>query len=129
MTVRAQTTLRSSVTTPALARAFARETLARADAPALVDDDVTLVVSELVTNAVIHGAGDVTLGVEVGDEAVRVEVADRDPELGARPAVRVDAETGRGLLLVSRLAQRWGVRRDGPGKVVWADLVAKGAHR
>jgi anti-sigma regulatory factor (Ser/Thr protein kinase) len=120
---RASTTLPPAATTPAAARAFARDAVAKGRATVHVDD-LALVVSELVTNAVLHGTGDVTLELTVDENAVRVEVHDESPgEVGAmeRPP---QAESGRGLLLVSRLATRWGTRSAGGGKVVWADLVA-----
>ena len=122
MDVRARTTLPAAVTAPAEAREFAREAMRRGNGCVHVDD-VTLVVSELVTNAVVHGAGDVTLDVVVADDAVRVEVTDREPDLPEPVDNGADAEAGRGLLIVSRLARQWGVRPEGTGKVVWADLA------
>ncbi|HEU0132708.1 MAG TPA: ATP-binding protein [Mycobacteriales bacterium] len=122
MDVRARTTLPAEVTAPAEARAFAREAVERGRA-AVHLDDVALVVSELVTNAVLHGVGDVVLDVTVDDRAVRVEVADAAPTLAPPREAAPDGESGRGLLLVSRLARRWGVRPEGRGKVVWADLA------
>jgi anti-sigma regulatory factor (Ser/Thr protein kinase) len=119
--VRARTTLPVSVTTPAQARAFVTEAVERAIAPVPVDD-LTLVVSELVTNAVVHGAGEVVVDVTIHDAGIRVEVADAAPEVKPIAPV-VDGESGRGLLLVSRLAHRWGVRRHDSGKVFWADLA------
>lgn len=122
MDVRARTTLPSAVTAPATARAFAREALERGQAEVHIED-VALVVSELVTNAVIHGDGEITLNVTVAPDAVRVEVEDREPELPDRLAAALDAESGRGLLLVSRIAREWGVRPAGAGKVVWAEMA------
>jgi anti-sigma regulatory factor (Ser/Thr protein kinase) len=123
MDVRVRTTLPASVSAPARARAFAREAVAgRLRAVPL--EDVTLVVSELVTNAVLHGLGDVTLAVTMNDDAVHVEVGDDQPALPDTTARAVDAESGRGLLLVSRLAESWGVRPDHGGKVVWADVAS-----
>lgn len=122
MDVRVRTTLPSAVTTPAAARALARDALERGRRTVRLDD-VALVVSELVTNAVVHGEGDITLDVAVDDDSVRVEVADREPHLPDQPNAALDAESGRGLLLVSRVATQWGVRRTSPGKVVWAHLA------
>lgn len=120
MDVHAHTTLPPSVSTPATARAFARDAIRQAAVDTNADL-VALVVSELVTNAVVHGRGDVSVDVVVADDGVRVEVADGDPLMSpARPAG--DGETGRGLLLVSKVAQRWGVRREPAGKVVWASV-------
>lgn len=86
--------------------------------------DVELVVSELVTNAFLHGEPPVHLAIDDGGEAVRVEVTDA----GTLPPILMvagsDAMTGRGLSLVAALAGRWGVDRlaGGGGKVVWAEL-------
>jgi anti-sigma regulatory factor (Ser/Thr protein kinase) len=121
--VRVRTTLPASLDTPAAARAFAREAIERGCAQ-VRSDDVALVVSELVTNAVVHGVGEITLSVNVAGDAVDVEVADRDPSLPHRLDAPVDAEAGRGLLLVSRVARHWGVRLERPGKVVWAHLAS-----
>lgn len=109
--------------TPAAARAFARDAVERAQA-SVPSDHVALVVSELVTNAVVHGDGDITLSLAVEGDAVEVEVADQDPALPTPVDAPVDAAAGRGLLLVSRLAQDWGVRPHGSGKVVWAQLAS-----
>jgi anti-sigma regulatory factor (Ser/Thr protein kinase) len=119
--IRARTTLQPVVTAPAAARAFARDACLRAETTDRVED-VALVVSELVTNAILHGLGNVTLDVVVENGGVRIEVGDADPALGRPRAAAANGESGRGLLIVARVAARWGVRRDGPGKVVWADM-------
>jgi anti-sigma regulatory factor (Ser/Thr protein kinase) len=94
-------------------------------------EDVRLLVTELITNAVRHGSlrsGDrVTLRASVDDEVVRIEVRDpgRDGEVAPRtPGPRGG---GYGLQLVELLARRWGVERD-RGTVVWCELSA-GAGR
>lgn len=87
-----------------------------------VRDDVVLLVSELVTNAIRHAAPPVRLEIASGDNDVVVAVCDGSP---ARPAPRDagdDAEGGRGMLLVNLLATDHGVRTDPPGKAVWARL-------
>lgn len=121
MEIHARTTLPSSVNTPAAARAFVRDEVARKAAVPV--EDLTLVVSELVTNAVVHGSAEVHLDVAVEGSHVRIEVADDSPADAAPVAPLVEGDSGRGLLLVARLAARWGVRRDGARKVVWADLA------
>lgn len=120
----ARTTLPSSVHSPSAARAFACDLVERGHARVRVDD-VALVVSELVTNAVVHGDGDITLDVVVRPDTVHVEVRDREPRLPQPTDAPFDAESGRGLQLVSKVATRWGARRDAPGKVVWADLAGR----
>ncbi|MST35040.1 GAF domain-containing protein, partial [Acidimicrobiaceae bacterium USS-CC1] len=86
--------------------------------------DVELVVTELVTNAFLHGEPPVRLAIDDDGDSVRVEVTDA----GALPPILVfagsDAMTGRGLALVAALAGRWGVDplAGSGGKVVWAEL-------
>jgi len=82
-----------------------------------------LLVTELVTNAILHARTMVQVCLERRGEIVRVEVRDGSP---VRPALRdhgLDATTGRGLNLVARLAAAWGVDMGGSGKVVWAHLT------
>lgn len=101
---------------------------------ARVSESIAVVVAELAANAVTHGrvAGRdfaLTLSLLEAAQTVRVEVADTRTEAWPAPtpppAADPEAETGRGLLLVDALADRWGVtaRTDGPGKTVWAELV------
>jgi anti-sigma regulatory factor (Ser/Thr protein kinase) len=95
--------------------------------------DVALLVSELVTNSVRHGQGgdDIELWGYASSGMVRVEVSDggagfSPPE---RPAPRLEAEEpgGWGLMLVDRLADRWGVARD-DGTSVWFEIDRSGAR-
>ena len=88
-------------------------------------EDLLLVVSELVTNAVVHGAEPIRVTMVRVPERVRVEVTDgaaaSSPHGNPRPPT--DAETGRGLSVVTRLAVAWGWRASpGRGKTVWAEL-------
>ena len=112
------------------ARHFTRAALARLDVPSAVIDDAELLVSELVTNAVLHARS--SSRVEINRENGRVRVTVRD-ESAEQPRLRnggADATTGRGLLLVDRLAHSWGVDRSGiSGKVVWFELDALEARR
>ncbi|MEU6141636.1 ATP-binding protein [Streptomyces sp. NPDC047081] len=87
-------------------------------------DDLLLCVSELVTNALLHGVPPgrrLLFRLKYDGEVVRIEVHDSGTGV---PRVADDAdEGGRGLLLVSALADKWGVGRRDPGKVVWAEFV------
>lgn len=85
-------------------------------------DEVLLLASELVTNAVCHGAAPVLLSVTWGDGSVRVEVADQSPARPVLKTVEWDAPSGRGLLLVDGLASDWGALASGSGKTVWFTL-------
>ena len=83
-----------------------------------------LLTSELFTNALDHGEGDITLQVTREPGELRVEVSDRSPE---RPRVRpvtLSDVRGRGLMILEALALRWGVDplADGRGKVAWFTL-------
>ena len=91
-------------------------------------EDLVLVASELATNALCHGGGGFELTLTRGASDVLVEVRDRGV---ARPRMRqvgVHSPSGRGLLIVDRLARSWGVRDlPGEGKVVWARLAGSEA--
>lgn len=103
------------------ARRFVADALTSARAPDAVDA-ATLLVSELVANAVLHAGGELRVRVACEDRCVRVEVADGSPTTPKQRQQSRDATTGRGLLLVDALASDWGVRRSGPGKTVWFEL-------
>ena len=91
-----------------------------ADVPALVIEDVLLLVSELVSNAVLHAGTEVRLRASVEDAVVSVSVGDRDPHhspvLDRKGA---DATSGRGIFLVHALASDWGVELAESSKLVW----------
>ena len=83
----------------------------------------TLLVSELVANAVLH-TGDTPIEVVVraiGDR-VRVEVHDRSPVLPVRKNYSSMSGTGRGLMLVDRMAAEWGAEPTTTGKMVWFEV-------
>ncbi|MEU9831206.1 ATP-binding protein [Streptosporangium sp. NPDC048047] len=113
----------------ACARAWTRALLAGAIAPCLLDDAL-LLLSEVVTNAVVHSdsgripGGSVTVCLGVVDDALHVEVID-DGSADSVPFVRAadsDSDGGRGLLLVELLAAEWGVRDGRDGTAVWFRL-------
>ncbi|MFF7605026.1 ATP-binding protein [Streptomyces parvulus] len=100
-----------------------------------VSDTVTLVVAELAANATFHGRVpgrdfELRLTYDRSRGLVRVEVSDTHP---GRPEVvasatqpSTDTDSGRGLLLVEAVADRWGVAgRSGPGKTVWAECAVR----
>lgn len=86
--------------------------------------DILVCVSEAVTNAVIHAATPVRVVVYEDGPLVRVEVTDGDPTTPVTRNPDDVTPTGRGLLLIDRLAGRWGVdlRRD--GKTLWFELAS-----
>jgi anti-sigma regulatory factor (Ser/Thr protein kinase) len=117
------TLLPSTAQTPSVARTFTRETLTRWRLMASYDD-VALVVSELVTNAVMHAGGTITVELHRLDHSVRVVVADDSVALPIERPGAADDEAGRGMQLVAAVARDWGAVTwaDG-GKVVWAEMM------
>lgn len=97
-----------------------------------LNDTVTLFVAELAANAVRHGhvpGRDFHLRLAATATTIRVEVTDTRGDrlpLTEPAAGPPDAESGRGLRLLSHFATRWGVtpRPDAPGKTVWAEIDA-----
>lgn len=80
-----------------------------------------LLVSELATNAVLHGEGPFEVRVVASGEWVRIEVRDRGDALPRRsPAGEHGA--GRGLRIVDALAAAWGVEPLHAGKAVWFEV-------
>lgn len=116
--------------TPTAARE-ARSALAglKARLDAEVVDDITLLVSELVTNSHRHGqlspGAAISLRVVSEGDVVRVEV--EDPGAAGRPAIRDPSnEGGWGLRIVENMASRWGTARTRTGTVVWFELEPRG---
>ncbi|MEU8635697.1 ATP-binding protein [Amycolatopsis sp. NPDC048633] len=109
----------------AVVRRFTRLTLTAWSCDAAVDDAL-LIVTELATNAVQHGAGRPLLRLSVGVGHLRIEVFDDDPVPPERRPPGADG--GWGLLLVERLSLAWGTARHGLGKVVWCALSAPSAE-
>jgi anti-sigma regulatory factor (Ser/Thr protein kinase) len=87
-------------------------------------DTAALLVSEVVTNAVLHARTSVTLSIETIDTVAHIEVRDGSPVQPRVHAFSPTAATGRGLRLLDLLAKRWGVEADPRtgGKVVWFDV-------
>lgn len=96
----------------------------RIDGFAHVADDVRLLVSELVTNAILHAHSSVEVALFVGEHRLRVEVTDhcRNHPEPRRPTTT--DSNGRGLLIVDALAEAWGVEGRDDGKTVWFELAA-----
>ncbi|MFC8914215.1 SpoIIE family protein phosphatase [Streptomyces sp. NPDC057116] len=106
----------------AAARQHLRELLHDWADPEQVDSAV-LMVSEMVTNVLVHTDGDALLVAEAsgdhGKRRLRVEVADASDELPHRRRPGEMASSGRGLVLMEMLAHEWGVDPRGEGKSIW----------
>jgi anti-sigma regulatory factor (Ser/Thr protein kinase) len=101
------------------ARRFVTQTLSDWQAPETVRDDVVLLVSELVTNAVLHGRPPIELRLRGNGQQLFLEVRDHATYLPRRLRPTPEDEHGRGLQLVAVLADRWGTRPIPHGKSVW----------
>ncbi len=107
---------------PAVARArsFVAEQLRAWRVPDETVDELVLITSELVTNAFLHGRPPVDLRLRRSGTEVVLEVQDRAALRPRRRLADDDDEHGRGMLIVSTLADAWGTRSIGTGKSVWA---------
>ena len=92
-------------------------------------DHVLVMVSELVTNSVLHGGASerdqIELALAWRPDSLRVEVMDKGPGFGASLA-DPDRQGGWGLQLVERMADRWGVIRT-DATIVWFEMLLSGA--
>lgn len=105
------------------ARRFVRQTLREVHGDA-AEWAASQVVSELVTNAVLHARTACRVSLSVTGELVRLEVEDHAPQNPRERSYGVLATTGRGLRLVAALARSWGSYPVAGGKVVWCELAA-----
>jgi anti-sigma regulatory factor (Ser/Thr protein kinase) len=103
------------------ARDATRRWLTDAGLPGSRLDEIQLVISELVTNAVKHAGTTLRLVVSYDGRRVLAEVFDDDPNLPS-PAASADGIGGWGLFIVDRLSDRWGCEASTDGKRVWAEL-------
>jgi anti-sigma regulatory factor (Ser/Thr protein kinase) len=110
-----------SLESPCAARAAVVEAAGELQIGGL-SEDLQLVVSELVTNAIRYAQPPVQLEIEAGEDSVTVAVLDGSPGRPTAKEQRADAEGGRGLHLVDLVAAETGVRPQPPGKTMWAEL-------
>jgi anti-sigma regulatory factor (Ser/Thr protein kinase) len=115
--------LEPSGVAPSQARRLVRRTVQDL-VPGDVVDTAELLVSELVTNAVVHGSGVIVVAIDYEDRVVSIAVSDDAPGKPQLQPERPMALGGRGLRMIESLASAWGVRprEDGPGKQVWVRL-------
>jgi len=105
----------------ASARRVVRQVLVLADRDDLVEA-AQLVVSEIVTNALVHAGTPIDVEASVGDAGLRVEVGDGSTQTPALRSYGAMAGTGRGLRLLEQLVDRWGTLVHQDGKTVWFEL-------
>ncbi|MFJ4844626.1 MULTISPECIES: SpoIIE family protein phosphatase [unclassified Streptomyces] len=100
-----------------------------------LSDDLVLITSELVTNALIHAGSDVDLRLRSFGDHIRLEVLDSDSDPPVPTAYsltdegRAKAEHGRGLYLVDALCRTWNTSTCGLGKTVWLEMDIPGAEQ
>jgi anti-sigma regulatory factor (Ser/Thr protein kinase) len=127
------TTLGPDLDSAGRARAEARQALVDAGVPSTVIGDVMVVLGELASNAARHARTDFTVRLTLENEILRLEVFDRDTRPPALLGIDLDSTSGRGLHMVSEVADDWGWRtaeEDGvSGKTVWAEFsLSKGTE-
>ncbi|MBW3556846.1 MAG: response regulator [Actinobacteria bacterium] len=103
------------------ARRFVHDTLDRWDCHELLDT-ATLLVSELVTNAVVHAHSEVELAIHLRPAKVRVEVIDSADAVIHRRNAADEAQSGRGMALIDSLSTGWGIDTLLSGKSVWFEV-------
>lgn len=105
------------------ARRFTRRTL-RSWGVAGEADAALLVVSELVTNALVHTDGQVRLDLTLINNRFRIAVADNSPRTPIKPtSIGWEATGGRGILLVEAMSAAWGTVPVSGGKQVWSEIL------
>lgn len=124
--MQAQTALGCDPRSVRAARRFVTELLFAERLQADLVDTAALLVTELVTNAVLHARSAIELSVTCHRDWARVDVADAAPRAIARRSQHLDATTGRGLLLMDLLASTWGVEPSPDGKTVWFEVRPAG---
>ncbi|MDH6605444.1 anti-sigma regulatory factor (Ser/Thr protein kinase)/PAS domain-containing protein [Streptomyces sp. SAI-208] len=106
------------------ARRFTRRTLRGWGVPEDAMDSALLVVSELVTNALVHTGGQVRLDLTLVGRRLRVSVADASPRTPVKPtSIGWEATGGRGILLVEAVSSAWGSVPVSGGKQVWSEIA------
>lgn len=108
---------------PRAVRAWIREIL-HSEQLAPLEHTASLLVTELVTNAVLHARTPLSVAIEIVGDGLRISVADESPTGPTLRTYDAEAATGRGLHLVDVLSARWGMESRPTGKAVWCELVA-----
>lgn len=107
---------------PHAARRFLEDALRAMGHSERLIEDARLLISELVTNAVVHARAPMSVSIRSQGSRVRLLVHDMSPAQPSPRPTSLDAPSGRGLQLIAALARDWGVTTSPTGKTVWADL-------
>ncbi len=116
----------SDLQSPRNARRFVSGTLRSWNCDDDLVDSALLLVSEMVTNAVIHAHSEIELVIVLRREVVRVEVIDAGDEIVHRRRAGSDAQSGRGMAMVEALSSSWGIDSHLAGKSVWFEISRSG---
>ncbi|MGA9746206.1 MAG: ATP-binding protein [Nocardioides sp.] len=109
------------------ARSLVRDLLLEAGRPELVET-AALLVSEVVTNALLHAGTPIDVSAWLDDSGLRVEVGDGSQHLPVRRRYATTAGTGRGMMMLEEMVDDWGVSRHRRGKTVWFYLTSPGRN-
>lgn len=96
-------------------------------------DDTRLILSEVLTNALVHAQSEVDIRLRRHGHGIRIEVQDNSPQppvprvITSEDSMIAEAESGRGLLIVDALAAAWGSTPAGWGKTIWIEMTLPGA--
>jgi anti-sigma regulatory factor (Ser/Thr protein kinase) len=109
-----------------VARHFLASIVRELDLPAETISIAELALSEIVTNAVVHGDPPIRVHVDATSTRLEVSVSDASPVQPRADETRLDATGGRGLAIVAAVAGDWGCEPDphGPGKRIWFSVSA-----
>lgn len=116
--------LRPEPASPGEARSFIRKLMAEWGVEAAIADDAELLVTEVVTNAVIHARSSLWLEVEADQGFIEFSVFDQSPGNVQLRIPSPDSATGRGILLLDKLSSDWEVVPERGGKTVRFRLSA-----
>ena len=119
------TVLAADTSSARAARRFVDDVLSTWEVDDLLET-VQLLVSEVVTNAVVHGRSEAEVSVRLLPDRVRVEVVDRGPTPVRRRDADDEATSGRGTALVEALSSAWGIEDVAVGKMVWFEVARPG---
>ena len=104
-------------------RRFATATLTEWAVPPEIVQDATLIVSELLTNAIVYGTPPIRLRLRKTADELAIEVDDAASAMPRKLRATPTDLHGRGLAIVADIGSRWAARPDGYGKTVWSTLA------